>query len=68
MADTAVHVEARRNVLRRLANRHDHFSEAEQIAVHEGDYAEAEEWHRYALIVLRAYRAEADDRKPKGLA
>jgi hypothetical protein len=60
-----VHSEARKAVLRRLATRHDHFSEAEQLAVADGDYAVAEIWHQYALWVLRAYRAECDNPEPE---
>lgn len=53
--------EARRNVLRVLAARQDHFSTEEQILMGRGEIVAAEGAHRYALIVLRAYRAELDD-------
>ena len=50
--------EAQERVLRRLAERHDHFSEMEQLYRAEGRVAEAEGAHWYALRLLRAYKAE----------
>ena len=55
---------ARQLVLRRLADAHDRFAEEEQVLVAEGRYAESQGAHQYAVWVLRAYRAELDDRKP----
>jgi hypothetical protein len=52
---------ARAAVLRTLATRHDYFAEQEQLLVAEGRYAESQGAHKYALWVLRAYRAEMDD-------
>ena len=60
--------DARKAVLRQLAEAHDRFSEQEQVLVFQGMYAEAEGAHQLALWVLRAYRAEMDDPTPKGLA
>lgn len=68
MSRPIVRIEPRTAVLRRLAAAHDRFSEAEQLAVGEGRHKDAQVAHEYALWTLRAYRAEQDDRKPKGPA
>jgi hypothetical protein len=52
---------AKQAVLRALAEAHDRFSEAEQMYVASGALAMAEGAHTFALIALRAYRAELDD-------
>jgi hypothetical protein len=57
--------EARRNVLRVLASRQDDFATEEQLLRGKGEDTAAEGCHRYALIVLRAYRAELDDPAPQ---
>lgn len=57
-------ISARQACLRRLAEAHDRFAELEQVKWAEGNEAEAEGAHRYANWVLRAYRAEMDDREP----
>jgi len=57
--------EAQEAVLKRLAMAHDRFSELEQLYRVEGNVVEAEGAHQYALITLRAYRAEMDDPDPK---
>ena len=51
--------DARDNVLDRLAERYEHFAEAEQAARGRNDPVEAEGSHRYALLILRAYQAES---------
>jgi len=56
---------ARREALNALAQAHDHFSEEEQVALAEGRVVEAEGAHQYALMLLRAYRAELDDPEPR---
>ena len=56
--------DARKAVLRQLAEAHDRFSEREQVLVFEGLYAEAEGAHQMAWWLLRAYRAELDDPEP----
>ena len=53
--------EARRNVLRVLVDRHNHFANEEQLLRGTGEDIAAEGAHRYALLVLRAYRAELDN-------
>ena len=55
---------ARRTALYGYAQAHDHFSELEQALVGEGRVAESAGAHEYALIALRAYRAELDDQAP----
>jgi len=55
----------RKAVLEQLALAHDHWSEEEQFLVGQGRVVEAEGAHQHALYVLRAYRAEQDDPKPK---
>jgi hypothetical protein len=57
--------EARRNVLRILAERQDHFATEEQLLRGKGEDTAAEGAHKYALWVLRAYRAELDDPAPQ---
>lgn len=67
MSDLRYHSEtdlARKAVLRQLSEAHDRFAELEQVKWAEGNEAEAEGAHRYANWVLRAYRAEMDDREP----
>ena len=54
---------ARRAALAQYAKAHDHFSEQEQISVVRGNAIEAAGFHEFALIALRAYRAELDDPK-----
>src|SRR5204862_299052 len=44
---------------------HDHWAEEEQTLVAEGKIVEAEGAHQFALMTLRAYRAEIDDPEPK---
>ena len=56
---------ARKAALQRYALAHDHFSEQEQIAVVRGHAIEAAGFHEFALIALRAYRAELDDPRRK---
>ena len=51
----------REAVLRQLARAHDEFSEREQLATLSGHHIEAEGYHRHALWLIRAYRAELDD-------
>jgi len=55
----------RGEAIRRYALAHDHFAELEQLLVNEGRVPEAEGAHQYALLALRAYRAELDDPKPE---
>ena len=55
---------ARTTALRMLAAAHDHWAEEEQVAIAEGRYAEAEGAHQFALLALRAYRADLDDPEP----
>jgi hypothetical protein len=57
---------AKQAVLRVLATAHDRFSEAEQMYVASGQLAMAEGAHTFALIALRAYRAELDDPEVQG--
>jgi hypothetical protein len=54
-------VTAKSAALETYALSHDRFSEAEQMYVAEGQIAMAAGAHTYALIALRAYRAELDD-------
>ena len=56
---------ARRAALEQYAHAHDAWSEREQLAALEGDVAYREECHRYAVMVLKAYRLELDDPKEK---
>lgn len=57
---------AKRESQFRYAAAHDHFATLEQR--HSGrNPVEAEGAHAYALICLRAYRAEVDDPTPAGL-
>ncbi len=56
---------ARREALFRYAEAHDHFATQEQTYAGEGNVIEAEGAHAYALIALRAYRAELDDPMPE---
>lgn len=56
---------ARGNVIRQLAKAFDHWAAKEQMLVGDGRYTEAEGAHVIALRLLRAYRAEIDDPKPK---
>lgn len=58
-------LQARANALRRYAAAFDHFAELEQTAHVEGNVIEHEGAHRYALIALRAFRAEVDDPEPE---
>jgi hypothetical protein len=44
---------------------HDHFSDLEQQLVGEGRITEATGAHEFALIALKAYRAELDDPEPR---
>jgi hypothetical protein len=55
----------RSNAIRAYALAHDHFAEEEQIRRAEGKEVEAEGAHQFALMTLRAYRAEIDDPEPK---
>ena len=55
---------AKSGALRMYALAHDHFSEEEQTMAGEGRIAEAEGAHQFALLALRAYRAEIDDPEP----
>lgn len=57
-------VAARREAIYRYAKAHDRFAEQEQELVTEHP-VEASGAHEYALIALRAYRAEMDDPTPK---
>ncbi len=54
-------LDARKAVLRQLAEAHDRFAEQEQALILEGLYPEAEGAKKYADWVLRAYRIEMDD-------
>lgn len=56
---------ARSRAIRRYALAFDHFSTQEQLARAKGDVIESEGAHRYAVMTLRAYRAEIDDPAPK---
>lgn len=59
-------LEARRSAERTYALAHDKFADLEQR--HTGkNAAEAEGAHQYALIALRAYRAEIADPQPSGI-
>ena len=58
---------AREAALYAYAHAHDRFSEREQIHRLNGEDADAEGAHVYALWCLRAYRAELDDQRPRGL-
>jgi len=60
-------VKARTAALYQYAEAHDVFSELEQLLLGDGRACQASEAHEYALIVLRAYRAELDDPQPGGL-
>lgn len=55
---------ARNAAIRRYARAHDRFAELEQANAGV-DPVEAEGAHVYALIALRATRAELDDPEPK---
>jgi hypothetical protein len=59
---TAAHVlldiEARRTVLRRLAEQYDEFATIEQELVEAGEYEAAEVAHDQAVRLLTAYNAE----------
>jgi hypothetical protein len=63
--DTIRKLTARSAALETYALAHDRFSEAEQIYVSEGQMVMASGAHQYALIALRAYRAEIDDPEPE---
>ena len=65
---TTLRDQARKAVLRQYAQAHDAHSEQEQINVYLGLEAEAEQEHIAALVALKGYRAELDDRTPDGLA
>jgi hypothetical protein len=54
----------RQAVIRKLAERYDHFADMEQVLVAEGRYVEAEGAHETARILIRAYQAETDDPVP----
>ncbi len=56
---------ARKAVLEQLAKAHDHFSEEEQRFQGQDRHIEAAGAHEYALLTLRAYRAELDDPRPE---
>lgn len=56
---------SRRAALYTYARAHDRFSDEEQILAGAGRTTDAELAHRYALITLRAYRAELDDPEPR---
>lgn len=58
---------AKTAALYQYAAAHDRFSEAEQVLVGRGCHLVASLAHGYALIALRAYRAELDDPQPQGL-
>lgn len=55
----------RSQAIRTYALAHDHWSEEEQTLTAEGQTVKAEGAHQFALMVLRAYRAEIDDPEPK---
>lgn len=55
----------RKAVLEQLALAHDHWSEEEQLLAGQGRVVEAEGAHQHARYVLRAFRAELDDPKPR---
>ena len=55
---------ARRTAIFTYARAHDHFATEEQTFAGEGKPIEAAGAHEYALICLRAYRAELDDPEP----
>ena len=57
-------VAARREAVFSYAQWHDDFSTEEQTLTAEGRTFEAEGAHQFALILLRAYRAEMDDPEP----
>lgn len=58
-------VAARRNAIYTYAMAHDHFANEEQTFSAQGLPVEAAGAHEYALIALRAYRAEMDDPEPE---
>lgn len=62
-ADMIRDVDARNSAVRELAKIHDRFSELELVFQFSGSVFEAEGAHQYALMALRAYRAELDDPK-----
>ena len=55
---------ARRAAIFAYAQWHDDYSTEEQTLTAEGRTFEAEGAHQFALILLRAYRAEMDDPEP----
>lgn len=55
---------ARDTAIRQYALRHDEISEAEQMFALVEEHWRAAEYHDYALILLRAYRAEWNDPEP----
>jgi hypothetical protein len=55
----------RSQAIRTYALAHDHWAEEEQTRIAEGKEVEAEGAHQFALMTLRAYRAEIDDPEPK---
>ena len=59
---------ARRAVLETLATAQDRWAEAEQMHHLAGNDSMAEEAHKIAIRLLRAYLVESDDPKPKGLS
>lgn len=60
-------VAARMAAQYQYAKAHDRFAELEQLARSRNKPAEANGAHIFALIALRAYRAECDDPQPKEL-
>lgn len=54
----------RRRAILNYAHMHDSLSELEQMYVGVGEHEKASEAHDYAVIALRAYRAEIDDLEP----
>lgn len=52
------------NAIANYAMRHDALSDEEQILVAEGRYDEAEDAHNAALIAVRAWQNEIEDKPP----
>jgi len=57
----------RSNAIRFYATAYDHFAQEEQVCIAEGRMVEAEGAHHFALMLLRAYKAEIDDPEPKAM-
>jgi hypothetical protein len=56
--------QAREAVLSQLAMAYESHATREQVLVAEGRYDQAAEYHEFALLLLRAYKDEADDPTP----